>query len=231
MGDVEQTWFCEEGGNIWSKAGGNQHRMNRLAEITSISWSGWQVWWTRRSRTWWSPRRTLCRRRQGPWWAHGWSAASVAGAAWRRPRPGWRTGSQQLGEGPVGLDWIGFTIGYWCCHRSKDCPMTHFTKTAMILCKHSIISDQMVSPITYLKLEIYKWQNYFGNRRCGLFYLMSNQIPFFCQLSFQTIFLHFLQIIVQGFFFAKSLWVQFLQILKIVVTDNFLRRVLPNHFF
>ena len=27
------------------------------------------------------------------------------------------------GEGPVGLDWIGFTIGYWCCHRSKDCSM------------------------------------------------------------------------------------------------------------
>ena len=23
----------------------------------------------------------------------------------------------------VGLDWIGFTIGYWCFHRSKDCPM------------------------------------------------------------------------------------------------------------
>ena len=129
------------------------------------------------------------------------------------------------------LDWVGFTIGYWCCHRSKDCPMTHFTKTAMILCKHSIISDQMVSPITYLKLEIYKWQNYFGNRRCGLFFLTSNQIPFFCQLSFQTIFLHFLQIIVQGFFCKKSLSTIFCKFWKLWLRTIFLLLVLPNHFF
>ena len=33
------------------------------------------------------------------------------------------------GEGPVGLDWIGFTIGYLSCHCSKDCPMAPFSLT------------------------------------------------------------------------------------------------------
>ena len=23
--------------------------------------------------------------------------------------------------------WIGFTIGYWCCHRSKDCSTTQLS--------------------------------------------------------------------------------------------------------
>ena len=36
---------------------------------------------------------------------------------------------QLKGQDRTGLDWIGFTIGYWCCHCSKDCPMAPLSLT------------------------------------------------------------------------------------------------------
>ena len=49
----------------------------------------------------------------------------------------------------IGLDWIGFTIVYWCCHHSKGCPIS-LIFSSFLICSGEILSVRVYSTGTFI---------------------------------------------------------------------------------
>ena len=104
----------------------------------------------------------------------------------------------------------------------------------MILCKHSIISNQMVSPITYSKLEVGNLQVTKLFWKSPLWIILPNVKPnsLFLSIIVPNIFFALFANYCSGLFFAKSLLSTiFCKFWKLWLRTILLLLVLPNHFF